>query len=524
MPPEVSDETRGHITELLLPGHLTEIPAWVEDLPNLKRLEVPYFIGTTLTIFNPSLESLHLSRGVMKTVEVPATAEVYCRERLHREPFEFPGKIEVFYRNLTSGEVVRKGPAIGHLYYTSNDNSRIDYHANLNDAARFSETGAPIVCRHLALEWVHQIQRHRATRTMTRFVDQWATRMDSPEKITGAVSPAIEDRIGEALRQSPEVAHVGDNRWGAFFRDEFTRMLPNTQKHFFVLMPCHAVSIELAVTEGAHGRRYVATLYDPNATLNRARIMENSLDEVESWCGETFMAPAPLVTYYGDEFAPRLSLFIGMPARFHRASLSEPLFDTPPASRTLHSYLADYEQANGRASAHLFMTGHVTADVLRSILDKCRMSMQKIDVLAGSSPVPNLLLATSTRDGRGVAAFCSVVIDEQREGGLTNAQIYDLFAERRGRPLPAFSTAMASCDDEVVRTYLDTFERLLMNGVWPQEVKMLLLKAPAYEGSTAFAIARDLGRTEAMRRYIDMLARLLAAGRLTREEFEELQR
>lgn len=518
VPHEVSEATRSAITELRLPGGLSEIPAWIEDLPNLRRLEIPYFAGATLSVLHPSLEGVYTSGGRLDTVEVAATTEVYCRGG----PRDLPRKVKVVYRDPASREVVREGPAIGRLYYTSNDNSPIDYHVNLNAKAQFPQTGDDIVCRHLAVEWAHQIQRHRATRNMTRFVDQWAAKMADTQKIAGAVSPATNDRVIEAKRLSPEIACVGDRQWGAFFRDEFTPMLPGTAKQYLIVTSAHILGMELAVTGGEHGRRYVATYYDPNVTLNRARIMEDSLGEVAKWSGETFMTPSDAAQYYRGALAPRVSMFITMPADFHRRSMSEPLFDKPPASRTLRSYLAPHEQANGAASHFLFESAHITADALRSMLAQCRTSAQKMEILAGNSPLPNILLATLDQDRHAVSAFCSIVVDEQREGGLTNTQVFKLFADQQADLIPPFSAAMAVGDDEMVRTYVETIERLLMTGFWPSERKSALLKATTPGGRTAFAVARDAGRREAMQLYIDMLLRLVAAGRLTQQEFREL--
>jgi len=517
VPREVSEGTRSEIAELRLPGGLTEIPAWIEDLPHLRRLEIPYYAGATLSVLHPSLEGVYTSGGRLDTVEVAATTEVYCRG-----PRDLPRKIKVVYRDRASREVVRKGPAIGRLYYTSNDNSPIDYHVNLNAKAQFPQTGDDIVCRHLAVEWAHQIQRHRATRNMTRFVDQWAAKMADTQKIAGAVSPATDDRVIEAKRLSPEIACVGDRQWGAFFRDEFTPMQPATAKQYLIVTSAHILGMELAVTEGEHGRRYVATYYDPNVTLNRARIMEDNLEEVANWSGETFMTQSDAAQYYRGALAPRVSMFITMPADFHRRSMSEPLFDEPPASRTLRSYLAPHEQANGAASHLLFESAHITADALRSMLAQCRTSAQKMEILAGNSPLPNILSATLDQDREAVSVFCSVVVDEQREGGLTNAQVFKLFANQQPELIPPFSAAMAVGDDEMVRTYVETIERLLRTGFWPSERKSALLKATTPGGRTAFAVARDAGRREAMQLYIDMLLRLVAAGRLTQQEFREL--
>lgn len=311
---------------------------------------------------------------------------------------------------------------------------------------------------------------------------------------------------------------------GHLFRDEFSRMRPGAMKQFIVSVATHVMVIELAITRGAHGKRYIATYYDPNLTLNRARIVEDSLDHVAHWSGDKFMSRSEAEAYYGGRSQPEVALFISVPSEFHSRHMSEPLFDAPPADRTLRDYLAPEDRSNSAVSVILYHSDHVTSDALRSMLAGCRTPAEKIAVLAGKrlDGLSSIWDATLHNRSRSISAFCEVVTQARLAGELTHDQVYGLMFPGRDDLIPMFQTAMLLNDAKMARSYLDMFERMLMHDVWPARQKMGMLASVAPNGDTALYGASVARNVEAVRLFGQTLVRLLAAGRLTQEEFLEL--
>ncbi|CAN7400743.1 ShET2/EspL2 family type III secretion system effector toxin [Trinickia sp. LjRoot230] len=510
-PRDITRATLDGITAVRLPPNLLSIPQWLSTLPNLKRLDVPDFRGVVAKVSNPALEELHVSGKAVATVDVPHTVRVYGRGAYD---------LRVLYRDLSTGRVMREGAGIGHLYFAGRVNSPINYQKRLNAKARFDGTGKKIVCRHLSTDWVHKIQAHRARRTTERFADWWAQQRSDEAKIEQSVSVHTDQRFDEILRHSPEEAHVGLEQWGKFLRDEFDRLKVGTRKQCMVVTKTHVMAIELLVTRDAVGKRYTVTFYDPNNTLNRARIVEDSLDEIERWSARTFLTDSNVSAYFGASSRRKISQFVTVPADFHTRPMSERVFEHEPASRVLREFLSDAELASADSTSLLFESGHVTAAALRARLAACRTRQQKASVLSGrqTGGWQGLRWAVRFNDANAIRALGEVLAEAFTAGDLTDTQVFEIAAARRTNGESAFATAICYADADVVRAYGEMFDRLYAVGALTREQTDDLLEARTKSMGSGFSGALLYGRLDVFRLLGEMVLRARAAGRLTAEQ------
>ncbi|CAN7400823.1 ShET2/EspL2 family type III secretion system effector toxin [Trinickia sp. LjRoot230] len=510
-PPDVTSATRDDITAVRLPSDLWSIPQWVSTLPNLKRLDVPNFRGVVVKVSNPTLEELHVSGKAVAIADVPHTARVYGRGT---------HALSVRYRDLSTSHVIREGAGVGHLYFAAGVNGSINYRKMLNAKARFDGTGDEIVCRHLATDWVHKIQAHRARRTTERFVDWWAQQRSDEAKIEQSVSVHTDQRFDEILRHSPEEAHVGLEQWGKFFRDEFDRLKVGARKQCILVTKTHAMAVELLVTRDARGKRYTATLYDPNNTLNRARIVEDSLNEVERWSAGTFLTDSNVSLYFGASSRRQISQFVTVPADFYTRPMSERVFEHKPASRVLREFLSDAELASADSTGLLFRSGHVTAAALRARLAACRTRQQKASVLLGrqTRAWPGLRWAVHVNDANAIRALGEVLAETFTAGDLTDKQVFEIAGAGRTNAESAFAMAIRRADTDVVRAFGEMFDRLYAVGALTSEQTDDLLDARAKSMGSGFKAARLFGKLDAFQLLGEMVLRARAAGRLTADQ------
>jgi hypothetical protein len=159
--------------------------------------------------------------------------------------------------------------------------------ATLNGSASFKESKTsgslpatdagprnPIVCRHLALQWLAD---HAIARGLS-YAD-YATAKD----LTAHVSAQTEAQY-HRLRQSPATALVQIDHFGDALQLQFRAMKPGERRRFLVCSESHAMALDLQrkPAKGGEPAEYVVAFYDPNVTLSHQRVVRQSLDAVKS--------------------------------------------------------------------------------------------------------------------------------------------------------------------------------------------------------------------------------------------------
>lgn len=445
MPVSLSRSAQRDIVSLKLPGGLTALPQWVSSLPSLKRLEIPGFAGRHLEVDLPQIEEVHVSGQSVRSVGVPARAEVYCRDGYahHQE------RIEVRYRDLASGRVVWKAAAIGHTYRVARADGKINYR-NLNGAGEFRDGykhlagGVPIVCRHLATHWIHKVQAYRARGHALRFVDGWSRTLSRAQDIAASVSPYTHARYYELAHRSPETIMVGESQWGAFLRTEFARLPAGAHKHFIVRTPVHAMAVELSVIGTPRGKRYAFTLYDPNLTTTTTRILEDDLNQIGLWQIHHFMCDADIRAYYGDRNSPAITLFVPIPPDAHTRPMNARLFARSTGSRRLREFLSSAELASPQAAFQLFHSHHATARNLRRRLALCATPARKVALLTAARSIdgtPGLFMSSQGGDADSIYAVHEVAKELLALGEMTNKEFASVIEARRPGRAPGLFMA-----------------------------------------------------------------------------------
>lgn len=163
--------------------------------------------------------------------------------------------------------------------------------ANLNGMASFADSKAlashggphsspearpkdPIVCRHLALQWLDD---HASAQGLS--YGHYATEQD----ITSHVCAQTEAQYAR-LRASPATALVQIDRLGDALQSQFQAMKPGERRRFLVCGESHAMALDLQLkpARGGEPAEYVVAFYDPNVTLSHQRVVHHALDAVKS--------------------------------------------------------------------------------------------------------------------------------------------------------------------------------------------------------------------------------------------------
>lgn len=503
LPPEVTNATRDQITVLRLPAGAVSIPDWTAALPKLERLDLRAYPLTVLKAGHPGLKELHIDIAAVRIVEVTAGTKVYCRGLpMPRE------KVRVIERDPSTGEIVRESAALGHAYFVSGHDGRVNYE-NLNGKATFPSNGRPISCRHLATDHVRALQAQSASRQVQRFADAWIERRGSARKIAMSVRPETEERYDELLHHAPDDYLVGHGQWGAFMRTRFASLRPGMQKHYLVVTPLHAMSLDLAVKNVDGALRYCATLYDPNDTLTRRRIVEDDLDQVGRWQADTWIDGFAIFAYYGrpsPNAAP--SIFIAVPNEFHSHPIRYPLFAGHGRRREITEFLDPAERASAGTAHQLFQAWHVTEDRLRAKLALCNTPKDKAALLAAESSagIPGVFVSFASGDAQAIRALGAVASSLRDRGELTNAQLFDLLCPTE--PSSGFSgleMAMIGDRASAIRALRDAIDNAFSADRLVNARVFRLLSALSVTDDPGLWAAMLAGRTETIRAYGELL-------------------
>jgi ShET2 enterotoxin, N-terminal region len=520
--PSLTESARQRITSLTLPAGLAIIPEWVTRLPGLKRLEVGKFSGQELRVDNPGIEEIHLLDGNFRKVDVPMNAEVYCR---HAREIERQ-KIKVVYRNPETGNAVREGAALGHLYFAAGHDGKINYR-NLNGNVGFATGNKNIVCRHWAIDWLHQIQGHRATRQAERFADRWAQRNINADGIAVLDGKQVETRITELLHGSRETTSVSHSLWGAFLREEFTTLRPGERRHFYLSTTAHAMAVELAVTSTRRGNRYTLTLYDPNLTMTRMRIVEDDLARIERWQARTFLTAGMISAYYGASNSEAATLFSKVPPDAFARPIDKPLFEQHASPRRFREFLTDAERATPQAAHQLFESGHVTPAILRERLSLCPTSATKVALLVsrGFAGFPGLYTALQDGDADAIRAVGEVAGELCSQGEMTNEEFAKLVMARDLSGDPGIFQSQAFNRVAAVRAYGALVARGRATGwLTSQDVFDLLEGRRQRDGAPALYIPLQDGHVEIIRAFGEAIGDPAISDSLTNEQIAKLLR
>jgi len=478
LPSDLTDASRDGITTLRLPAGVGALPDWVESLANLTCLDIRGYRGSVLRADNPRLKKIIVDGPFIKRIETTAAEAVgYCR----RNPNGAYDKVEMHYLDPCNGELVRKEAAIGHRYYTPGADGRVIYRY-MNGLARFPDGGGPIVCMHLAIHQIHCAMAHGGRLGSERLAEVWARTMATVDDIASAVDPATAFRFQELVTRPGERHHVGNALWGRFMRDQFATLDSGRRKYFLLCTTEHGMSLELAVAATPHGERYIATLFDPNSTHTRARIVEDDLNEIARWQAETFFSPQQLQQKFPDAmgaFLPpdrQVSCFIAIPEDFGTRAISEPIVEENAGPGVLREYLSDTNRSSVATLYYRFLSGEVNTTMLRESIDRCSTANEKFLLLkAPSLSGPGLFLAMAFGHVRSIEALGEVLVEQRRAGWITDEQFKEILWATRADGKTGLDTAAADRRIEAIRAWANIVLMACQSGwISPAQAKAAL--------------------------------------------------
>lgn len=288
----------GQVTSLRLPAVLRAAElaqyatAW-PALPGLRRIELQSPLeGHVIDLRHlpPSRLELCLEgrRVAAWEVHVPEGTLVHARgpatEALH------PEKPRVLHWTA-DGSRSTTGTVCGLIYHRQPTARPDDEHPAsrpaqarraLNGRARFQD-GTPIVCRHLALQWLNDRARHERAGAGEpgRFPFHG---FSSTERIAGHVMPDTQAQFARMLsRRATAVFHI--DRFGELLRAQLGPMQQGDARRFAILSTDHLMALELqrkaAAAVTGRSTEWVVTVYDPNATGTHARLVLHELAGLE---------------------------------------------------------------------------------------------------------------------------------------------------------------------------------------------------------------------------------------------------
>ncbi|CAN7501176.1 ShET2/EspL2 family type III secretion system effector toxin [Trinickia sp. LjRoot230] len=522
-PPEIDGASASAITSLRLPEGLRNLPHWVSSLQNLTHLYVGVFLGNTLATDNCRLEQIHLdaSAGRVRTVQTQSpTATVY-----HRRDGPSLVKVTARYLNPQTGETTTEA-AIGHTYRAAGPDGRID-ERNLNLQAMFPGGEERISCMELATHQVHRLMAHRAAPNGSEsYADEWARTMGTAQAIAAAVDPAARKRFVEITTKAPEAAIVAHAMWGRFMKDQFESLSSGRQRHFLISSDRHVMSLELAVRQTPGGQRYIASLYDPNETSTRRRIIEDDLEQVGRWSIETLMSTGQVADSFGPSFYAGQELmshgvahFIAVPESFHERPMTEPIFSDDPGPRVLREYIGADDIADPYRIHLLSDHGALTAATLREAVARCPSKYEKQQMLrCWSMSGPGLLLAMAGGHVGTVEAYGEVALEGLEAGWLTGKTFIELLTARN----PAEIKSLTLAADAGHAAVIDAWGRIFFDAwrtgrISATDARAVLVQT--YEGFSALYCAMDSDRAGAIRALCEIAIKAREEGALTHGEY-----
>lgn len=198
----------------------------------------------------------------------------------------------------------------------------VNFH--LNGTAHFTDSKAPIVCRHLALNWIARRQAHHTGHRLSDGETKAAETKSSRRFTNFAVSSVqgIQDNVpasteaafqGIAADRSKSAAIVYLSQLSDFLKQEYSSMAPGQNRHFCLVSTNHAMAVELRCKEDeVSGRSYVLNFYDPNRTVTSRRMVFKSPEDVSVAAQHLIPAEAWVSGYFGATEKDRVGLFIRM--------------------------------------------------------------------------------------------------------------------------------------------------------------------------------------------------------------------
>ncbi|CAN7569731.1 ShET2/EspL2 family type III secretion system effector toxin [Trinickia sp. LjRoot230] len=460
-----------------------------------------------------------------RLVNVPATAEVYCRRARGDGPER---AVRVVYREPESGDT-QDGLAVGQLFYAASPPARSEivngYRRIHVGPIRWDRAESLQGVEHepsLAVQFIRELQAHRADGNTTSFAHRWASKHGDFHEL--GASRQLDNAFAELQADAPHTSLVGHSQWGAFMREQFDAMETGAYQHF--VLSSHrkiAVAAELAVLDTPRGKRYMVSLFDPEFPLTHSRIVEDDLEQVEQWTAASFMRSS----LYRSDTADEIALFSAVPPDFHTRPLTGPLPEETPRARVFEDKFLNAQQRDSPfAVFQMALAGHLTEDALRERLAHCPTDSAKRELIAAKSPSGLSGLSAAALRGEAVAvrAFGRVMHQAWTEGYVSDSEFVDLLSGHE--PTSLLHWALLGGKADMVAVIGDmlwdvTVSNGLGRGLLHTERERIANLVVGGTDASALARAMASGRADAVDAYRKVLGRARAGGLITPDETYE---
>ncbi|MFP2470823.1 ShET2/EspL2 family type III secretion system effector toxin [Pseudescherichia vulneris] len=356
---------------------------------------------------------------------------------------------------------------------------------NLNGQTQ-SESGQPIVCRHLAHTWGEMFTETTGKVNYSQFA--------TPEALQNAIpSP---EQIDVKLFDPAVVSLAGNAEWGRVFAGIFDDMekCGDNNRVLTVNTTNHTLACGLKFKDSPEGKKCVIQFYDPNHTVAHKRAvfygdMNDCRSQIEKLAANDFLTAGALKSYRLRKGS--ITAFLDRHVTVPAMTLSR-LPDTPLHPEVFH---------------HCLKMG--LTDGLQLIADRLNGQLKSMPqsrvaaLLAAKSRDGNPGLQLALQDGHAdaVRVYCQSVL----EAGLPNEVVAELLAAKCRDGHPGLSIALQNGHADAARVFCQS----VLEAGLPKEEVAALLAAKRRDGNPGLQWALEDGHADAVRVYCQSV---LAAG------------
>lgn len=378
--------------------------------------------------------------------------------------------------------------------------SRVNHNSKAYFSGHEKEPGYEIVCRHLAMAWLLQLESPSGKPDYRAF--------ESKDAITRHIPASIQDALESLLTCSNDVQVIDHKGWGRFAAERFQAMERSGVRSTRMLLQSgvHTMAAELKLKRDEHGApRYVLKVYDPNVTAAHKRLGSNDLVHVETGSLESFLkGERSLHRYFGKQDE---SLALGKTIESAVLVVGIPpgglagLPEQPSVNRRVSQELPQLDRS---VMYHLVAAGMdgTLLDLKESVLQLAESNPEAaFDLLRARNHANKHGLASAVVENRarGVEAFCEIVnasvLSAEKKAALLAGHTGD-------EDLPALCAGMTVGSATACKVLVDG----IVNSGLDDTLRTKLL-ASRTDGTPALAVAAQLGRSDVIHVFVEGIAK-----------------
>ncbi len=395
-----------------------------------------------------------------------------------------------FFADIPAAEEMRTNPKFSPYQSAKRSNQALNGQATFEDAKR------PIVCRHLAIAILDEIDPDTHKISYDKF--------NSAEKIAKHIKSDIETRFAH-IRSSATEAHLIKNaNWGPFIASQFEPMdrqgIPI--KKMLVTSSTHAMAAWLRIKEKDGKKCYVIHFYDPNSTTTHARAKAYDLENVKSWALGRFIKINGMQQYYYPE-AQAVSMIYVVPKTDGLHSQNQAIL---PGGRKLTSSDVDWDAITLFHLMQLDFAGTLR-DVARQINTLGQSGADLLTLLGAKSAngPPGLFIALLKGRADTIRAYGELLKEAMAARKLSREHLLTLLGARDATGTPGLLFALLSGHADAIRAYGELLKEAMAARGLSREHLLTLLSAKDATGWPGLLFALQKGHADAIRAYGELL-------------------